>query len=240
MKRLVRRTLIVLLLAFMAGCGPARFVEPLEKGENAVHATLGGPLATVPSVATLPLPFTSVGYGRGLTPNITAFGSWYTTAAAFGVAQFDAGATVRLLEWPSEKHGISITPGFNAAFDLYEGNSRFWPQLDAHYYWRYNNRQQEQDDLLINGGKPKANMLYAGIGTWYELMGKRAHGETQPTRIVPMLNIGHDLNWKKWTFKAEMKLIAPFSSNQDIVVDYVSLTGERGATGLYFGFIRRF
>lgn len=228
------------IFALITSCGPSRFVEPLEKGENAISASLGGPLANVPGVATIPMPFTSIGYGRGITNNITAFGSWYSTAAVFGVAQFDAGATVRLLEGPKQKHGVSVTPAFNAALDFYANNFKIWPKLDANYYWKYNNRQQTQDDLLTKGGTPKANLFYAGLGTWFELDGTRAHDESQPTRVVPMLNIGHDLNWKKWTFKTELKLIAPFSSNQDIVVDYVSLTGNNGATGVYFGFTRRF
>lgn len=240
-KSILNRLGIGVMLFFFAACGPSRFVEPLEKGENAINVSLGGPLANVPGVATLPLPFTSIGYGRGVTSNITAYGSWYSTAAVFGVAQFDAGATIRMLESVKQKHGFSISPGFNAGLDFYAGNYRFWPQFDAHYYWRYNNRQMVQDDLLINGGNPpKSNLFYAGLGTWFELNGTRAHEQKQNTRIVPTLNIGHDLNWKKWTFKTEVKLIAPFSSNQDIVVDYVSLMGNRGATGVYFGFTRRF
>lgn len=236
----VRKILLALGGVILVGCGPSRFVEPLEQGENAISASLGGPMANIPGVATIPIPFTSIGYGRGVTSNITAFGSWYTTAAAFGVAQFDGGATIRLIESPKQKHGLSVTPAFNTALDFYAKEFKFWPKLDANYYWRYNHRQQTQDDLLTEGGRPKANLFYTGIGTWYELDGSRAHNEKQPTRVVPMLNIGHDLNWKKWTFKTEIKLIAPFSSNQDIVVDYVSPMGDQGALGLYFGFVRRF
>ena len=235
-----RKVSLLLTLAVLMGCGPSRFVEPLERGENAVSVSIGGPMANVPGIATIPLPFTSIGYGRGITSNITAFGSWYSTAAVLGVAQFDGGVTIKLIESQKQKHGLSCTPSFNTALDFYANQFKFWPKLDANYYWRYNHRQQIQDDLLTNGGRPKANLFYAGIGTWYELDGSRAHNEKQNTRIIPILNIGHDLNWKNWTFKTEVKLIAPFSSNQDIVVDYVSPMGEQGALGLYFGFVRRF
>lgn len=238
MRKLVYPLLLMVLI--IQSCGPSRFVEPLKKGENAVSASLGGPLTNVPGVATIPMPFTSLTYGRGVTNNITVFGSWYSTAAIFGTFQFDAGATMRIIESKDHKHGLSGMAGFNFATDRWDWNSKIWPQLDAHYYWKYNYRGQLQDDLLTKGGTPRANLLYAGIGTWFELSGMRSHGVEQSTRVVPMLNIGHNLNGKKWTFTTEVKLIAPFSSNENIVVDYVSLTGKNGATGIYFGVTRRF
>jgi hypothetical protein len=237
------RTILYALLfftLFLQSCGPSRFVEPLKKKENAVSASLGGPMLNVPGVATMPIPFTSLTYGRGITNNITVFGSWYSTAAIFGNIQFDAGATMRIIESKNGKHGMSATGGFNFATDRWEWNSKIWPQLDVNYYWKYNQRFQVQDDLLTKGGTPTANLIYAGIGTWYELSGMRSHDVKQTTRVIPMLNIGHNLNGKKWTLTTEIKLIAPFSSNENIVVDYVSLTGKTGATGIYIGVTRRF
>lgn len=222
-----------------SSCGPSRFVDPLRRGENAVSLSFGGPLVNVPGIATIPLPFTSLTYGRGVTSQTTVYGSWFSTAAIFGLLQLEAGATHRI--WKNEENtkGISVSPGFNFGIDRFEKNAKLWPQLDANYYWKYNWRQQTQDDLLINGSK-KANMLYAGLGSWYELAGKRVHDEPQTTRVIPILQLGHDLNWKSWTFKTELKLIAPFSSNENIVVDYKSIMGNYGATGIYFGFTKRF
>jgi hypothetical protein len=235
---------IIALSAFMFlllnSCGPTRFVEPLARKQNAIGFDLGGPLVKVPGVATTPLPFSSLTYGRGITNQLTLHGSWYTTAAVFGVAQIGAGGTYGFWKSNNQKHGASAMLGFNTAMDVFENNFKFWPQLDAHYYFKYNFRSLSQDDLLNKGGKPQANMIYAGIGTWYELDRIKAHGESQETFVVPMLNIGHDLNWNKWTFKTELKLIAPFSSNEDVVLDYISLTGKKGSTGVYLGLIRKF
>jgi hypothetical protein len=227
------------LTVFLISCGPSRFVDPLRRGEHAVSASLGGPLANVPGVATIPLPFTSLTYGNGVTDNTTVFGSWFSTAAAFGTIQFEIGATHRLWKDEENTKGISITPAFNIATDKFEWNTKIWPQLDANYYWKYNWRSQIQDDLLTNGSK-KPNMLYAGLGSWYELAGKRVHDEPQTTRVIPMIQLGHDLNWKSWTFKTEFKFIAPFTSNENLVVDYKSIQGNFGATGFYFGFTKRF
>lgn len=238
MNRLYIKLLVFGLLA-LASCSHSKFVVPLNRGEQAVSVGLGGPVINVPGIATMPIPMTSVTYGKGITEDITVFGSWFPTASVFGTWQFDAGATVRLLENEDKKKGVTLTPGFNFAIDRFEWNSKFWPQLDANAYWKYNKKDLVQDDLLT-GKRSQANILYAGLGSWYELSGKKAHGEPQTNRVLPIVQVGHDLNWGKWTFKSELKLIAPFASNQDIVVDYRSLLGDYGATGFYVGLVRSF
>lgn len=223
----------------LSSCGPSRFVQPLERGERAVSASLGGPGINVPGIGPIPLPLTSVTYGQGVTSGLTVYGSWFTTAAIFGTIQFEAGATQRVWKHQEKPMGISVSPGFNVATDIFEWNTKFWPQLDANFYWNYDARFQTQDDVVL-GKKHVPNLLYAGLGSWYELSAVRAHDEPQPTRIIPIIQLGHDYNWKKWSFKTEMKVIAPFTSNENIVVDYISLLGNNGATGLYFGITRKF
>lgn len=239
MKSIIYFILFGGLLSLISSCGPARFVEPLKKFENAIAIDIGGPIVTIPDVASTPIPFSSITYGHGWSDRLTLHGTWYTTAAIFGVAQVGAGATYGIWKSKKHKHGVSSMIGFNTALDVFESNFKFWPQLDAHYYFKYNYKGEKQEDLLTRGGK-RANLLYAGIGTWYELDGTRAHGEKQQTIVVPMLNIGHDLNWKRWTLKTEIKLIAPFNSNENVVLDYFSLTGNNGSTGVYLGLIRKF
>src|SRR5690554_4808942 len=76
---------IGIIALMLSACGPARFVEPLSKNENAIGIDLGGPMVKVPGIATMPIPFSSVTYGRGVSNKLTIHGSWYTTAAVFGV-----------------------------------------------------------------------------------------------------------------------------------------------------------
>lgn len=232
-------TLTILIAVLMASCGPARFVEPLERKQNAISVDLGGPVVEVPGVATTPLPFSSITYGRGLSHRLTLHGSWYTTAAVFGVAQIGGGATYGLWKSENEKHGFTSMLGFTSAFDVFENNFKFWPQLDAHYFLKYDLKKLKQDDLLTNG-RSVANMLYFGVGTWYELDRVKAHNEKQEDFVLPMINVGHDLNWKNWTLKTEIKLLAPFNSNKNVVLDYKSLTGESGAVGVYLGVLKKF
>lgn len=223
----------------LLSCGPSRFVDPLKRGEQAFSGSLGGPIINVPGIASIPIPFTSLTYGKGLTDNTTLYGSWFSTAAIFGTFQFEMGATHRLWKDEENTRGLSITPAFNIGTDKFEWNTKIWPQLDMNYYWKYNWKHQTQDELLNHVSKVP-NMLYAGIGSWYELAGKRAHDLPQSTRVIPMLQVGHDLNWKSWTFSTELKVLAPFTSNENVVTDYKSILGRYGATGLYIGLTKRF
>lgn len=222
-----------------SACGPSRFVSPLKKGEQAISASLGGPIVNVPGIAPIPIPLTSITYGRGLKESLTVYGSWHTTAAVFGTIQLDAGITKRIWRDVDNNKGISVSPGFNTAMDIFDYNFKFWPTFDANYYWKYNVKTQNQEDVVL-GRKHIPNMMYFGFGSWFELQSTRAHGETQQTRLLPMFHFGHDKNWNKWTFRSEIKLLAPFTSNENIVVDYISLLGNNGATGIYFGITKRF
>ena len=80
-------------IALTYSCAPSRFVKPLAHKEHAVSASFGGALTNIPGVAIIPIPNTSIGYGYGLKPKTTVYGSWYSTAALFGVFQIDAGFT---------------------------------------------------------------------------------------------------------------------------------------------------
>ena len=220
-------------------CGPTRFVEPLNPGKKAITASLGGPLINVPGIGTIPIPFTSIGFGYGVNANTTVHGAIFPTAAIFGTYQFEMGLTRSLWQSNSKHMGVTIIPGFNFATDRFEWNSKLWPQLDVNYYWKYKYNRQIQDDLLTNSNKIGA-MMYCGMGSWYELASRKVHNVVQSPRVVPIIQIGNDLNWRKWILRTEFKIMAPFSSNKDIVVDYKSLTGDNGAVGLYLGVIKRF
>ncbi len=225
----------LLMLALLNACAPLRIVEPLKKDENIIGLSLGGPMINVPRVATMPIPFTNVFYGRGVTDKLSLHGGWYPTASIFGVGQIDIGATYGLWKDKRDKQGVSAMINANIAMDFFEYKFRTWPELDVHYYFKYRSR---------NLGDPMntktENLFYAGFSTWYELLGVKAHEQLQTDRVLPTFNIGHDLNWKQWTLKTELSLMAPFSSNENKVVDYISITGNRGVLGVYLGLIRKF
>ena len=83
------------------------------------------------------------------------------------------------------------------------------------------------------------NFVYAGLSSWYELAGKRAHGQDQPQFILPGFQIGHTLSGKRLDFTAELKLNNMIKNNQDLTISWWGL-GHNGAMGIYFGLTKRF
>jgi hypothetical protein len=214
-------------LALLWSCAPARFVEPLQKGQQVITGHFGGPVAKVPGIGAIPIPFTSIGYGRGLTNQTTVMGSIQTTSLAFGVGQFELGASQKL--WSTDRMGLSGQLNTNILIDFYTGANRIWPQLDASYYFKYglkSNRIGEQRNY---------NFMYAGISNWFDFYRVESQGRPNEQLWIPSLQFGHQWIRPKWSYQAEVKILAPLESNENIVVPYPSLLQNRGALGLYFG-----
>ena len=212
----------IISIAFQ-NCAPTRFVKPLSKNENAVAANLGGPLIHY-GKAVIPIPFTSIMYGRGLTNSTTAFVSLHTTAALYGNFQTDLGICQRLYKNDSLRFGITINPAVNMVYDKWSKNFRVWPQLDVNVY----------KDIL----KQKA-FVYIGLTNWFELSAKKAHGEVQQNHVLINPHIGITYNTKKWGYTLECKFLQMNKRNTPNVVDYVGIQ-QRGAVGVYLNFARRF
>lgn len=218
-----RAAFLLLLLVILASCAPTHYPRPLKHGELAITGTLGGSIFDNFGYP-LPVPNTTIGAGYGITPKLTGYASFYPTSAAFGVIQFDLGAVYGILEPKGWRPGVSVAPGLNLAGDVWESKFKLWPQLDANAYWNY--------------GK-HSNFVYAGLSSWYELAGKRAHGQDQPQFILPGFQIGHTLSGKRMDFTAEIKVNNMIKNNQDLTVSWWGL-GHNGAMGIYFGLTKRF
>lgn len=213
----------ILIVLFIQSCAPTRFVKPLAKNENAVTANLGGPLIKFGN-ATIPIPFTSISYGRGITDKTTAFGSIHTTALLFGNIQTDIGICQSIYKNDSLKFGISINPAMNLAFDKWDKNFRAWPQLDINAY----------KNIL----KDKA-FVYVGLTNWFELSSQRAHQEPQTQRVLINPHLGITYTTKKWAYSLETKFLLMNRNNKPNVVDYVGIN-QKGAIGIYLNFARKF
>lgn len=218
--------LAISCLVSIFSCAPSRFVKPLQKGEKAITANLGGPLIGY-SNTTIPIPYTAVTYGHGVTDNTTAFGSLHLTAIPYGNFETDFGVVHQLNKYDSlNKYvpGISITPVANFIYDKWQGNFKFWPQLDFNTYWD------------INKGK---HFVYLGISNWFELANKKAHNQIQQNHWIYNPHAGISGQTGKWTNSLEVKLIAPNYSNKNVVVDYKTF-GDKGAIGIYYTIMRKF
>lgn len=212
-----------IICAFTQLCAPARFVKPLAKKQQAVVASFGGPLINY-SGAAIPVPFTTVGYGYGLTDNVTCYGNLHTTSMMFRNLQLDAGATIRLYE-KEKKFGVSISPALQLAHSfVYSGTMRVWPSLDANAYYFLKGRE---------------SYLYTGVNSWFELSGYKAHKEPVSQHLLPNLNLGYVLARSKWLHQFQLGYLGLGINNLPGVVGYIGISGK-GSLAFYYGLIRKF
>ena len=90
----------------------------MEKGEHAINTSLGGPIVNIPGIASIPIPFTSIGYGYVLTNKSVVSGAFCPTAGIYGNFQLSAGYTHEL--WKKEKFNFTGKIWFDCMLDTYE------------------------------------------------------------------------------------------------------------------------
>ena len=207
---------ILAALLFITACAPTRFVKPLEQGEHAISFNTGGALIGF-GKATIPIPLSALTYGYGFNNTTTFFGSLHTTSLLFGVFQTELGLVKGLRSqnglWP----GISTNWVINTAIDRWEGNFRFWPQIDANAYWEVT---------------PKKHLLYVGLCNWFETRPYRSYDEKPSQYWIVTPQMGFRYTKSKFQYGFETKWIAPNVKNLPNVIDYKGINGN-GAIGLY-------
>ena len=214
---------IVLIASILPSCAPSRFVEPLGEDKQAVGINFGGPL--IDFGGTIPIPLSSIVYGRGIDSNLTVFASLHTTSLAFYNLQTDIGASYRLLSQKGYIPAVSASLALNIVYDFNDNNSKTWPELDINAYWNY--------------GKHN-NYFYIGMSNWFELAPVRVHGEKQMKRWIFNPHIGHVYKTDNFQYTFEMKFLAPNISHEKAFIPYKSITGNNGATGVYLSVRRTF
>ena len=81
--------------------------------------------------------------------------------------------------------------------------------------------------------------FYVGISNWFELATEKSHKQTQETHWIPSIHTGYTLQFDQYGFNLEVKYIAPFNDNRDLLIDYVSPT-DNGTLGAYVSMSRKF
>ena len=221
--------LFFLTAIVLGACAPARFVEPLDKGELSVGANFGGPIIDFAG-APIPVPLTAIEAGYGIDTNLTVHGGLHTTAAIFGNFQMDAGVTYQFLEQNRYIPNVSVNPGFNLVVDLAnvdreDVRTKFWPTLDLNAFWNYGERR---------------NYAYIGVNNYFELTSMMANEQVQANNWIFSPQIGHVVKGKsnKWQLITEIKFLAPYRKNTYSFIPYKSLLGANGATGVFIGYRR--
>jgi len=199
----------------VTGCSASRLVNPIGSGKINVSVDAGGPIFKY-GENYIPMPLSSVSAAYGLHPDLSLFAGGHATALFYGTGQIDIGAVKELLSPMQARPGISITPALNMMLDAWEYHPRIYPSLDLNLYWHVYERK---------------DYFYFGMSNWFEILFKRAHGESQPTHWVPAVHGGYTFIPGKMRFTLEAKYLAPWHSNQDITVEYYGplKTGTLGA-----------
>jgi hypothetical protein len=215
--------LMIICFLFILSCAPSRFVKPLQKKEKVASFSFGGPLILYGGAA-IPIPFSTLAYGYGLTDKCTLYGSLHTTSLLFGNIQSDVGSTF-LIYQKEKKFGLSVSPALQIATALESaGTFRIWPSTDINWYWH---------------PKEKQSYLYAGVGSWFELSKTKAHDQKQQRAFVPNLQLGYTVKKEKWDHQFEFKFLGVGINNLPGVVSYVG-AGKQGSFGIYYSLIRKF
>ncbi len=215
--------LVYTIVLLLISCAPSRFVKPLQKNENAVSFSFGGPLIHFNNIP-IPIPISTLCYAHGINNRLTTFGSIHTTSLLFGNFQSDIGAVYSILKNDSI-FGISISPSFQIAYNIRNLNGfKIWPSFDANFYYKI---------------KSSHHYLYFGNSNWFEFSKYRAHNELQPTHILPDLHLGWFTNTKKWNHQFELKYIAPNIHNLPNVVPYIGIN-HKGSLGIYYNLTFKF
>ena len=204
-------------------CAPARYVKPLKKNEQAACFTFGGPVIQFAGAA-VPIPFTTIGYARGISDKVTGYANLHFTSLLFSNLQFDLGTSFRLFE-KEKKYGFSISPALQIANSMKAGNTfRIWPSSDLNFYYH---------------PKEKQSYYYGGLNAWFELSGTRAHNEAQNTHVIPNLHTGYVVVKDKWQHQFQISYFGIGLSNLPNIVSYVSI-GQQGTFGFHYALIRKF
>ncbi len=213
-----------LVAVFLWQCAPVRQVVPLPAEATEVRASLGGPVIHFAG-AVLPIPFTSVGLDHGVRENLTVGGTIYPTAWLFGAFQVDAHVLYGLRSAGQKcwQPGVSVGAALNYTIERWEWQQGFWPEVDLNLWWPMGSH----------------SLVYGGLSNWFELKKFRAHDQPQPYHWIWNPHVGLQWGRGKRRFQLEMRMLAPFAPNDEVVVDYVKPWGRRGALGLYFAVGRR-
>lgn len=210
-----------LLGSALTSCSTSRIVKPLEAKQWAAGFDLGGPIIDFAG-AKIPIPLTSFTGAYGINNRITATTSLHTTALAAGVFQCELGAVGDIIPASGRRPGLS---GTLMTHWMAREEFRFYPELALNMHWAYSEK--------------RPHFAYLSWSNIFDFWQVRAHNEANPTFYLPHISLGHSFVTKKMRYNIEARWLAPFTSNQNIVVGYNGIANQ-GALGVYFSVYRVF
>ena len=210
---------LLAVLALTTGCSTAHHARPLGKGNMAVHASIGGPVAGIGD-PEYPIPLTTLTYKVGLTDRADMFVGWHVieTFVNQGNFYFDIGASYYLL---NQKKG---RPGVSAAFTVS-------PLINAKSGWASFDLQVTASWAL---GPRERHLIYVGFHNYFA-PARSEIVQTPPYTWTPYLGAQLRIGKKRRLgLGLEVKWHRPYASTRDAVVGYLG-PGKLGALAFLSG-----
>jgi hypothetical protein len=199
---------IVLLAAVR--CGTVTAVTPLHRGESALAASLGGPVANVGGM-NIPMPYAVARYRYGLNDQAGLYAGGHLLTAGFGVVGLDLGFSYHFLEQNGWVPCVGASAGVMALIQPNGGDAMF-PQLDLVASYRLGSRFT----------------AYFGSQSMYQF-------RSAPTVVLAPFVGGQFKMSDMFSLSLESKWYAPTEKTRPRNVNYTLPIGGRGAVGFVIG-----
>jgi hypothetical protein len=209
--------IILLLLAFLAGCAARTTIEPVGADNLRLNASLGGPL--VSAFGTYPpIPNLTAGATYGISDRIDANGTVYLLPLLYSLAGFDVGVAWYPLLNDGPTPTLSIQPrlmSFTSFKSGVDDRFRIYPVVSTSAAWKLG-----------------AGMIYAGTDVTIPVSQPDYDRDPAPVIISPM--IGYRWNiWGEARLYTELKWHG-VNVRTNATVEYIN-PGGYGALSPFIG-----
>jgi hypothetical protein len=214
-KHLMLAALPAVILLAAARCGTVTAVTPLHRGESALSASLGGPVADIGGM-NIPMPYAVARYRYGLNDRAGIYTGGHLLAAARGIVGLDFGFSYHFLQQRGWIPTVGAIAGITA-FIQPGGGQALFPQLDLVASYRLNDRF----------------ITYFGSHSVYQFQ------STPNVVLAPFIGT----EWRisdRVSISLEAKWYAPTEPTHPRNVNYKIPIANRGAVGFVLGVAYRF
>jgi len=212
--------LVILAVGILGtGCSTAHHARPLGKGNGAVHASIGGPVAGI-GTADTPIPLTTVTGKVGVTDRLDVFAGWHVleTFLNDGNFYFDIGASYYIFDQKRFRPGLSAAFTVSPLINRESGWASFDLQITAS--WALDSRERHLIYVGMHNyfAPPRNQIVDMPPYTWSPYLGGQL-------RLGKKRRLGLTL---------ELKWHRPYASTRDSVVGYLG-PGKQGALSFVSG-----
>jgi hypothetical protein len=209
-RSLLLPALAAALVLSAAGCGTVTAVTPLHRGESALAASLGGPVANVAGM-NIPIPYAVARYRYGLNEQAGIYAGGHLLAAARGIVGLDFGFSYHFLEQRGWVPCVGASAGILALIQA-GGSEALFPELDLVASYRLGNRFT----------------TYFGSQSMYQF-------RSEPNVVLAPFIGGEWRASDRFSLSLEAKWYAPTEPTHPRNVNYTLPIGGHGAVGFVLG-----